>query len=53
MYENSIVTLNLQKYTYEECFDGKLKECMYPLDNSIHHGGFGGSHFSQVSTGSY
>merc|ERR1712008_62529 len=37
------------KNTYEECFNGKLKECMYPLDNSIHHGGFGGSHFSQIS----
>ena len=40
------------KYTFEECFNEKMSECVYPLDISIHGNreGYGGSHFSQVNT---
>ena len=36
------------KYTYEECFNEKLDECIYAVDGST-HGREGGAHMSQVN----
>ena len=41
----------LLKMPYEKCVQKKLPECQYISGNSVHFGKFGGSHFSQVSTG--
>ena len=38
------------KITYEECFLTKSRECIYPIGGSVHHPGYGGSHYSQVCT---
>ena len=36
------------KYTYEECFNEKLDECIYEVNGST-HGRAGGAHMSQVN----
>ena len=36
------------KYTYEECFEQQMFECVYRLGENIHGGVYGGSHYSQV-----
>ena len=38
----------MYKYTYDECVERKMNECVYPLGGNIYRGHQGGSHFSQV-----
>ena len=51
MIFNLIVHHNLKtylKYTYEECFNEKLDECIYAVNEST-HSRQGGAHMSQVN----
>ena len=40
------------KYTYEECFNEKLDECIYAVNEST-HSRQGGAHMSQVNIKTY
>lgn len=37
------------KYSYEECFNASMPECIYPVEETVHNSRYGGSHKSQVS----
>ena len=39
----------MYKYTFDECVERKMNECVYPLGGKIFKGHQGGSHFSQVN----
>ena len=55
MIFNLIVHHNLKiqlKYTYEECFNEKLDECIYAVNEST-HSRQGGAHMSQVNIKTY
>ena len=41
---------SMYKYTYEDCFEKQMNECVYPLGSKVHGGYQGGSHMSQVIT---